>query len=142
MALIVRTTIVPLGIHGGKFTIALHGVTGSWIPSLQNQGDEWQRIGQAGSGVQVVGTRGRKVNVTGWFGAPDFTTAGTFIANFESLETEVCQVSDAWNRTVGRVRISAIQCAPRSTVGPLVSPGSPVKYRVECEWTAERLPDA
>lgn len=141
MPVLARTTITPLGTHSGKFTIVLHGVNDSWIPSLQNQGDEWQRLGQAGSGAQIVGTRGRKIKASGWHGEATLAAALTFVSNFESLEEEVCQVVDAWGRTLGRVRLSEVSAVPRNTKGPILSGTTQILYRVEVAYTAERMPD-
>lgn len=141
MPAIARTTITPLGAHAGKFTIVLHGVNDSWIASLQNQGDEWQRLGQAGSGAQIIGTRGQKTKSTGWHGESTLAAALTFIGNFESLEEEVCQVADAWGRTLARVRLSGVSAVPRNTKGPILSGTTQITYRCEVAFSAERLPD-
>lgn len=142
MPVIIRTLITPLGTHAGKFTIPLHGVNDSWIPSLQNQGDEWQRLGQNGSGMQIIGTRGRRIQASGWNACATLKTATDFVGLFESLEAEVCQVTDAWNRALPRVRLTAISCMPKATRGPIISGTTATLYRVECQWTAELLPNA
>jgi hypothetical protein len=141
MSLVVRTTLTPLGANSGKFTIQLHGVLDSWIPSLQNQGDIWQRVGQSGSGGQIVGTRGRAVPITGWRGESDSATAQTFAGNFEALELEVVQVLDAWGRAIARVRLTECKAIPRRTRGPVITGATQVLYRIDCSWQAERLPN-
>lgn len=142
MAIFTRTTIIPLGAHSGQFRIPLHGVSDSWIPSLQAQVDEFQRIGQTGSGAQIVGYRGRKVSPTGWYGSPSASDATAFTTAFESLEGEVCQVIDDYGRTLSRVRITEIKVNPRPTRGPTISGSQVVIFRCECSWTAEALPNA
>lgn len=141
MAVFIRTTITPLGAHVGRFRIILHGVNDGWLPAMQAQGDEWQRIGQSGSGTQIVGYRGRKVSPSGWYGSPNVADATGFATAFESLENEVCTVADDYGRVIQRVRLTEIKVNPRPTRGPTLS-GGVVLFRCECSWTAEVLPNA
>lgn len=141
MAVQIRTTITPLGAHAGQFRIVLHGCTGGWLPALQAQGDEFQRVGQSGSGTQTVGYRARKVSPSGWYGSPSLFDATGFTSAFESLENEVCQVLDDYGRSIPRVRLTEIHVNPRPTRGPTLGGGGVVLFRCECSWTAEVLPN-
>lgn len=141
MTVQIRTIITPLGAHSGQFRILLHGVADGWLAALQPQGDEWQRLGQSGSGTQIVGYRGRKATPTGWYGSPNLADATGFANAFESLETEVCMVNDDYGRTIPRVRFTDIRVNPRPTRGPTLS-GGVVLFRCECSWSAEVLPNA
>lgn len=136
MPLPVRTTITPTGTSGKK-TAELHGVSDSWIPSLQSQVDVFQRLGQSGTGSQIVGIRAPTVEAKGWRGESDQAAALSFSVAFEALTGEICAITDDWGRTISAVRLTNCRAFPRRTSGPVISGATFVKFRVEVSWTAE-----
>lgn len=141
MAVQTRCTITPYAeTAGGSFAVTLHGWNG-WIPVMQNLMDEYTRLGQTGSGAQVLGRRGRKKGCTGWQGFTTEAAAKAFAEQWEGLEGRIVRVVDSYSRNMPRVRLTNVSAEVRAGKGPVTSGATQVSHRVECTVDCERLPD-
>lgn len=143
MALNARAIITPYADSQGTVTgaITVNGWQG-WIPTLQNQGDESQRLGETGSLAQITAKRGTKKTCTMWVGLTDKAAALAFAERWETLNLRVCRVVDGFDRNLPRVRLSNCNANVVRTRGPIYSGTTPVSYRVELSADFERMPNA
>jgi hypothetical protein len=130
----------PDGSNGDVSSFVLYGFNGN-IATIQNVGDEFQRLGQSGTGQQILGSRGKPSPISGWTGFSDVKLAVAFLERWESLETRICAIVDSFSRNNKRVRLTGCSGMIKNTRGPLIS-GVPITHRVVVSAYAERLPDA
>ncbi len=119
--------------------IAFHGWRG-WIGSIQNVVDIFGRIGEAGSGHEVVQTRSTPVSVSAWIACSSAGNAITAAGSVETLSGTVVALTDPWSRSISRVRVTGASCSIVAGKGTEISAAVPSTHIVKCEFTIERLP--
>jgi hypothetical protein len=138
MALATAATITPLA-GTDRRQLILHGWKG-WIPDLQNIPDRFMRPGASGGGMQSLGEEAF-ADCTAWRCEATVAAMLTSCSQAESLQNIVCKIVDPWGRSLKRVRIESISCAPARGKGPIITGTTQatvlILYRLRCE----RLPD-
>ncbi len=120
-------------------TVVFHGWNG-WAPSVDNLGESFARIGQAGSGSQITGTRGAQKACSAWIGCTSKMDALAAAAAVEALVWTTVKMVDQWGATEPRVRISSASCEVSMGAGTKVTASAPMLYLVQCQITIEVLP--
>lgn len=141
MSVLVRATVTPLGLSSGDVPpFQFNGWNGR-ISNMQNQGDPFQRLGQAGAGIQITGTRGRTCQISGWMGFTDQTTALVQATAWEAIECLTVKIDDGFGRSLPRVRLTNCQVKVTRAKGP-TNGTAQILYRVDCTADAEKMPDS
>ena len=135
-----RAKIFPLTQAISISGFDLYGFNGN-ISTIQNVGDEFQRLGQSGTGQQILGSRGKPSPISGWAGFSSAAAALIFLETWESLEAQICAIVDGFSRNNKRVRLTGCSGMIKATRGPLLN-GTPITHRVVVSAYVERLPDA
>lgn len=133
---------VPSPGNGTASYYRFQFVHNGWIPSVQDVGDTVHRLGGAGTVLQSIGTIAGKVT----FPMESLFATKADLLNFcgsiEALSDAVVQVSDAWGRSLPRVRITEPSARPTRKTGGTISGGLPVLYMAACQLSFERMPDS
>lgn len=117
-------------LSNGSINLRFHGWTG-WAPGLQDQGEDYQRLGGTGSGAQITGTRGKKKECRAWAAFSTQSEMLSFVDNVEATEWQTMTLSSPWGRTA-QVRVTKAEAEPKKCRGI-------VNFRVECIFEVERL---
>ncbi len=131
MALSLTSSIGALQFHG-------------WVGRLtttQNQGEDFARLGQKGSGSQVLNVRAKSSTIQTWRLFDTMASAVDFVALVEALQWTVVATNDPVNGPRARVRViasAAVATAGRGT--PSGAGSTPSAALVRCEFTLETLP--
>ncbi len=122
-------------------SLEFHGWTG-WVPSVDNTGEAFARIGQPGSGSQITGSRGAQTACSAWIGCANKQAALDAAAAVEALAWTTVKMVSQWGTSDNRarVRVSAASCKIAQGKGTLMTAGAPMLYLVECQITVEELP--
>ncbi len=113
-----------------EYTVKFHGWTG-WFPGLQDQGEDYQRLGGVASGAQITGTRADKKECTAWTAFASKNEMLAFIVYVEALQWRTMAWTGPWGVTK-TVRIT------KATADPVYGRGV-VNFRVDCTFEGERL---
>jgi hypothetical protein len=127
------TTVAQVG------TVNFHGWHGR-LSSPQLILDEFARIGVVGSGSQIVGTRGARVEINAWIGAPSSKDAVAACQAVEGLQGGVYQITDDFGRIFPRVRVSSATSSCRAGLGPNLSTGQQMTFLIDAKFSMEVLP--
>ncbi len=119
--------------------ILFHGWRG-WVGSVHNVIDIFSRIGEAGTGSQVVGTRSSPVQISAWAACSNDSDAVNKANDVEQLEGTVAELLDPWGRDLASVRVTDVKCSIHFGRGSEISSGVPMTHIVKCEFTLELLP--
>jgi hypothetical protein len=87
-----------------------------WVPSMQEIADRYRRIGQSGSGVQVLGEEDKPKEYKSWRLFTSATEAADFIGDIEDLPVDTYDMTDQWGYTF-QVRISESKATLRAGKG-------------------------
>lgn len=110
------------------------------MPSVQRQIDVYARIGQAGSGYQVTGTRADDARISGWIGAATSVQAFDTARTLEGYQGQVASVIDDFGKFYPRVRVDKMSTSIRAGYGPALTSGTQMLYLVSFDCTLEVLP--
>ncbi len=119
--------------------IVFHGWRG-WVGSLNNVIDIFARIGEAGSGSQIVQTRAAPVQISAWIAAANDSDAVNHASDVEALSGTIAELEDPWGRDLAHVRVTEVRCSIHFGHGTEISGGIPMTHIVRCEFTVELLP--
>lgn len=120
-------------------TTFLHGWHGR-LSNLQNIVDDYARIGQIGSGAQIVGRRSAKCQVTPWAGAASRVEAIALADAFDSYQGTTVRVGDDLGRVFQRVRVESISTMIKAGYGGSLPTGVQMLYKIEVTAVLEVLP--
>lgn len=131
-AIPVQVTIGGVGIYAWK----------GWFGSVQNIGSEFRRIGQAGTGAEVVGTKAESGTGHGWIPCTTQQAAIAAAKAVEALRWTTQAVTDHVGRTLPRVLIKGgTRATPTQKRGPMVgSATAQSTWQVEVEIEYEVQP--
>jgi len=119
--------------------VSLQGWSGR-LANLQSLVDDYARIGQTGSGAQIVGLRGRRCAISAWGGASSKAEAIGRADSLEAMQGLVVRVGDDLGRIFSRVRIYQIAASIKAGYGPRLPGGSQMIYRIDVQASMEVLP--
>ncbi len=119
--------------------ITFHGWRG-WVGSIKNVVDIFTRIGEEGSGHQVVATRATPVNISAWIACTNDGDAVNACSDVEALDGTLTGLLDPWGRNLASVRVTGVSCNIKFGRGNDVSDGNPMTHVVFCDFTIELLP--
>ncbi len=130
---------MALSIVATLGSVTFHGWSG-WAPKIKDNGESYSRLGQVGTGSQIINSTGPEFTATAWKAFTTKSDALSFADSITDLQWEVVKLSDAYGRSFPRVRVSSAEAMPKASKGPAVTGTTPAIYRVDCSFKLEVLP--
>jgi hypothetical protein len=119
-------------------TLEFHGWHGR-VRKIQREAEEFARLGQIGSGAQLVGQRAAKSVISVWRGESNKSSASTFADQAEQMQfQDAVAVTDPYGNTFRGCRVSSVVVAPiRTGKGSPISGNTQMTHLINIEFTLE-----
>lgn len=121
-------------------TFPLHGWSG-WLHGLKDEPETFARLGETGSGAQILRTRGPESPVQAMRICASLADALTAAEQAEAWQAQVLRVVDPFGRSFLRVRFNEVSVSVRGCRGNGPDATS-AAARVMLDLRLEVLPDA
>jgi len=116
-----------------------HGWSGR-LSKPQRKVDVYYRIGQTGSGAQSTGKRGKVAVINVWTCKATKLDAEAFADALDQLSGTIQRVTDGFDQTFERVRITDVSSTKKCGKGPDIAGGVASTYLVRTTFEMEVLP--
>ncbi len=108
---------MSLATWGKIDVMTVHGWKG-WLPAIQDQLDIYQRTGQSGRGMQIVGESSEETEIIVEVIYDSVANLKAAVEVVEQWKGRTVVVTDGWGRLFPRVRLNRIKAMPTACKGP------------------------